>query len=49
MLDKKVDEIVYDSNGRVCGVRSGDEVINNGDEDDYKIMVIFYFHIYLFT
>jgi hypothetical protein len=27
MLDKPVDEIVYDANGKVCGVRSGDEVI----------------------
>ncbi|CAO3661091.1 unnamed protein product [Umbelopsis ramanniana] len=26
MLDKKVDEIVYDSEGKVSGVRSGDEV-----------------------
>ena len=26
MLDKPVDEIVYDANGKVCGVRSGDEV-----------------------
>ncbi|CAG8465372.1 3675_t:CDS:10, partial [Acaulospora colombiana] len=26
MLDKPVDEIVYDADGRVCGVRSGDEV-----------------------
>ncbi|CAB4385355.1 rab GTPase activator [Rhizophagus irregularis] len=25
MLDKRVDEIVYDANGKVCGVRSGDE------------------------
>jgi Rab GDP dissociation inhibitor len=25
MLDKKIDEIVYDSNGRVTGVRSGEE------------------------
>lgn len=25
MLDKPVDEIVYDANGKVCGVRSGDE------------------------
>ncbi|CAI2180138.1 14393_t:CDS:2 [Funneliformis geosporum] len=26
MLDKPVDEIVYDADGKVCGVRSGDEV-----------------------
>uniref|UniRef100_A0A1D1Y509 Guanosine nucleotide diphosphate dissociation inhibitor n=1 Tax=Anthurium amnicola TaxID=1678845 RepID=A0A1D1Y509_9ARAE len=26
MLDKPVDEIVYDGNGKVCGVRSGDEI-----------------------
>ncbi|RIA98536.1 GDP dissociation inhibitor [Glomus cerebriforme] len=26
MLDKPVDEIVYDANGKVCGVRSGDEI-----------------------
>ncbi|KAF9902443.1 Rab GDP dissociation inhibitor alpha, partial [Lobosporangium transversale] len=26
MLDKKVDEIVYDANGKATGVRSGDEV-----------------------
>jgi Rab GDP dissociation inhibitor len=26
MLDKQVDEIVYDSNGAAIGVRSGDEV-----------------------
>ncbi|CAG8432890.1 4719_t:CDS:2 [Diversispora eburnea] len=26
MLDKSVDEIVYDSNGQVCGVRSGDKI-----------------------
>jgi Rab GDP dissociation inhibitor len=26
MLDKPVDEIVYDANGKVCGVKSGDEV-----------------------
>lgn len=26
MLDKKVDEIVYDADGKVAGVRSGDEV-----------------------
>lgn len=27
MLDKPVDEIIYGSDGRVTGVRSGDEVI----------------------
>ncbi|KAM3587199.1 Rab GDP dissociation inhibitor alpha, variant 2 [Umbelopsis sp. WA50703] len=26
MLDKKVDELVYDAEGKVCGVKSGDEV-----------------------
>ena len=26
MLDKKPDEILYDENGKVCGVKSGDEV-----------------------
>lgn len=27
MLDKKIDEIVYDSNGKFIGVRSGDETV----------------------
>ena len=26
MLDKPIDEILFDDSGKVCGVRSGDEV-----------------------
>ncbi|CAG8626809.1 15041_t:CDS:10 [Racocetra fulgida] len=40
MLDKAVDEIVYDADGRVCGVRSGDEVARTkqviGDPSYFK-------------
>ncbi|CAG8789098.1 10634_t:CDS:10, partial [Dentiscutata erythropus] len=40
MLDKAVDEIVYDADGRVCGVRSGDETAKTkqviGDPSYFK-------------
>ncbi|CAG8783155.1 7728_t:CDS:2, partial [Racocetra persica] len=43
MLDKAVDEIVYGADGRVCGVRSGDEVAKTkqviGDPSYFKTKV----------
>jgi len=43
MLDKPVDEIIYDGNGRVVGVRSGDEVAKAkqviGDPSYFQVKV----------
>ena len=42
MLDKPVDEIVYDANGKVCGVKSGNEVtkiyVTLNDSYTYKVL-----------